>query len=259
MSRNCNENLFPFSRQLGKRKNRKAQFTYGWQRAEILGALINGVFLLALCFSVILQAVERFMEPVEIRHPVLMLGVGAVGLAVNVFGLFLFHDHAHGHGHGDSLGHSHKNSRCRDEEPARGAAETIEEIVVIPEPPALAADSAAAADENDDSPSAALSNSLAAPSDQDEKAAMEPSVANGAEDLCLEDRPRGAGGGGHMNMRGVFLHVLGDALGSVGVITAGLVIWLTDLPWKFYVDPIVTLIFAGITLSTTVPLGEPAL
>lgn len=43
----------------------------------------------------------------------------------------------------------------------------------------------------------------------------------------------GGGGGGHgghshgnMNMRGVFLHVLGDALGNVGVIAAGLVIML---------------------------------
>lgn len=38
------------------------------------------------------------------------------------------------------------------------------------------------------------------------------------------------GGHGHshgaMNMRGVFLHVVGDALGNVGVISAGLVIWL---------------------------------
>lgn len=31
---------------------------------------------------------------------------------------------------------------------------------------------------------------------------------------------------GNMNMHGVFLHVLGDALGNVGVIAAGLVIWL---------------------------------
>ncbi len=44
----------------------------------------------------------------------------------------------------------------------------------------------------------------------------------------------GGGGGGHghshghgsMNMKGVFLHVLGDALGNVGVIAAGLVIML---------------------------------
>ena len=35
-----------------------------------------------------------------------------------------------------------------------------------------------------------------------------------------------------MNMRGVFLHVLGDALGNVGVIVSGLFIWLTPYSWR---------------------------
>ncbi|KAJ3271915.1 hypothetical protein HK104_004609 [Borealophlyctis nickersoniae] len=37
-------------------------YTYGWQRAEVLGALINGVFLLALCFTIIVEAVQRFVD-----------------------------------------------------------------------------------------------------------------------------------------------------------------------------------------------------
>ena len=45
-----------------------------------------------------------------------------------------------------------------------------------------------------------------------------------------------SGGHGHdhgsMNMRGVFLHVLGDALGNVGVIVSGLFIWLTPYSWR---------------------------
>lgn len=38
------------------------RYSYGWQRAEILGALINGVFLLALCFSIFMEAIERFVN-----------------------------------------------------------------------------------------------------------------------------------------------------------------------------------------------------
>ena len=38
------------------------RYTYGWHRAEILAALVNGVFLLALCFSVSLEALERFFS-----------------------------------------------------------------------------------------------------------------------------------------------------------------------------------------------------
>lgn len=45
--------------------------------------------------------------------------------------------------------------------------------------------------------------------------------------------------GEDLNMRGIFLHVMGDALGSVGVIFTALFIWKTDLSWRFYMDPIV--------------------
>lgn len=65
--------------------------SYGWQRAEILGALINGVFLLALCFSIFLDAIERFVNISEVSNPKLVIIVGSLGLASNIIGLFLFH------------------------------------------------------------------------------------------------------------------------------------------------------------------------
>lgn len=34
--------------------------TYGWARAEVVGALINSVFLCALCFSITVEAAQRF-------------------------------------------------------------------------------------------------------------------------------------------------------------------------------------------------------
>jgi hypothetical protein len=37
-----------------------------------------------------------------------------------------------------------------------------------------------------------------------------------------------------LNMRGVFLHVLGDALGSVAVIISALLIWLTPWPFRYH-------------------------
>ncbi|KAI7128071.1 zinc/cadmium resistance protein, partial [Hortaea werneckii] len=84
-------------------------YTYGWQRAETLGALVNGVFLVALCVTIFLDAIQRFVEPQEVSNPKLVLIVGCLGLASNILGLFLFHDHSHGpggHSHGPE-GHSH--------------------------------------------------------------------------------------------------------------------------------------------------------
>ncbi|KIO19684.1 hypothetical protein M407DRAFT_30651, partial [Tulasnella calospora MUT 4182] len=78
------------------------EYSYGWHRAEILAALINGVFLLALCFSIFIEAIERFFSVPEVSSPKLVVIVGSLGLASNIVGLFLFHDHGHGHDHGHS-------------------------------------------------------------------------------------------------------------------------------------------------------------
>ena len=39
-----------------------------------------------------------------------------------------------------------------------------------------------------------------------------------------------------MNVKGVFLHVMADALGSVVVLISAAVIWLTD--WEYKVDSV---------------------
>lgn len=67
------------------------------------------------------------------------------------------------------------------------------------------------------------------------------------------------GGHGHdLNMRGVFLHVMGDALGNIGVIISALIIWLTDYSWRFYVDPGISLLITVIILASAIPLCKAA-
>ena len=50
------------------------------------GALVNAVFLVALCFSITMESLKRFYEPEDIHDPTLILIVGALGLVVNVLG-----------------------------------------------------------------------------------------------------------------------------------------------------------------------------
>jgi len=70
------------------------------------------------------------------------------------------------------------------------------------------------------------------------------------------------GGHGHshgdLNMRGVFLHVLGDALGNIGVIVTALIIWLSSFPGRYYFDPAVSLIITVIILCSAIPLCKAA-
>jgi len=63
---------------------------------------------------------------------------------------------------------------------------------------------------------------------------------------------------GSMNMQALMLHVLGDALGNVGVIATGLVIWLTTWQYKFYFDPVISLVITAIIFSSALPLVRSA-
>ena len=51
------------------------------------------VFLCALCLSIVIEAIKKIVDPEPMRSPLLVLGVGGLGLIVNVIGLFMFHSH----------------------------------------------------------------------------------------------------------------------------------------------------------------------
>ena len=59
---------------------------------------------------------------------------------------------------------------------------------------------------------------------------------------------------GNLNMRGVFLHVMADALGSVIVIISALIMWQTDWKYKVYVDPGLSLIMVMLMMWSVWPL-----
>jgi cobalt-zinc-cadmium efflux system protein len=62
--------------------------TFGYHRAEILAALINGVVLLGVCGYLAYAGVARMVDPVEIDAPQ-MLVFAAVGLGANLVSLGL--------------------------------------------------------------------------------------------------------------------------------------------------------------------------
>ncbi|HWN66984.1 MAG TPA: cation diffusion facilitator family transporter [Haliangium sp.] len=67
--------------------------TFGYRRAEILAALINGTVLGASAVWIIIEAVRRFSDPGQI-HGTPMLVVAGLGLVVNLISAWLL---AHGH------------------------------------------------------------------------------------------------------------------------------------------------------------------
>uniref|UniRef100_A0A667YKV3 Zinc transporter n=1 Tax=Myripristis murdjan TaxID=586833 RepID=A0A667YKV3_9TELE len=83
-------------------------FSYGYVRAEVLAGFVNGLFLIFTAFFIFSEGVERALEPPDVHHERL-LPVSVAGLLVNLVGIFVFQHGGHGHSHGDA-GHGHSHS-----------------------------------------------------------------------------------------------------------------------------------------------------
>ncbi|KAK5027278.1 Zinc resistance conferring protein [Exophiala sideris] len=334
-------------------------YTYGWQRAETLGALVNGVFLVALCLSIFLEAIQRFVEPQVVTNPKLVLIVGCLGLASNILGLLLFNEHGHSHGGGDSHddpvnsaeeGHGHvhadvetaavadesgniadvlpqvriagyqgsdrKNFNKSDEDNTTISATSsrtqqrksvngevhgrhrrrtsgslgrgfgsVDNIHVHPASFRQEIIQAARLEEQSDESTEeeeALLDDNESPNERSKifadghksssskgygsmgkRHSMDYNHASHNHNQAKDDHAgHGHGGHGHshgdLNMRGVFLHVLGDALGNIGVIGSALIIWLTTFPGRYYFDPGISLVITLIILYSAIPLCKAA-
>lgn len=74
------------------RREANAQKTFGYRRAEVVGAFINLITLVLVALYLIVEAIERFLDPQPIDGSV-MLVVATIGLAANVAtALLLFRD-----------------------------------------------------------------------------------------------------------------------------------------------------------------------
>ncbi|XP_068009596.1 calcium/manganese antiporter SLC30A10 isoform X1 [Melanerpes formicivorus] len=165
--------------------------TFGFSRADVLGAFGNAVFATALMFSIFVEAIKRFITPQKTEQPLLVLIVGIVGLFFNVLNYVIFLDCCY----------------------CRAPQQDIE---------------------TGDSP-----NDQKSPEEGPEKKKEKKSEA--------------------LNIRGVLLHVMGDALGSVIVVIAATIFHLLPLEnapcnWQCYIDPSLTIVMVFIILSSAFPL-----
>jgi len=125
-----------------------AEMSYGYKRAEVLGALASGLTLWALCGVLIYEAIMRIITPHEVAGGIVFV-IASFGLLSNIAMMKILHSH-----------------------------------------------------------------------DGDEQ----------------------------LNVKAAYLHVLGDLLGSIGVIISGILIYFTH--WNI-IDPLITLLFAVVILFTS--------
>eukprot|EP00039_Didymoeca_costata_P015749 m.272977 g.272977 ORF g.272977 m.272977 type:complete len:770 (+) comp16276_c0_seq41:172-2481(+) len=199
-------------------------FSFGYGRVEILSGYANGIFLLIVALHIFWEAVKRLHAPPEINTDRLLL-VSVGGLVVNLIGIFAFsHAHSHVHAHDcggaaghhshshESHGHSHGNSKAHSSR-------------------------------DDANSSFALEMGLA-----DENRTPRKQIS---ESKQVTSRERNVHAQRNVNMQGVYLHVMADALGSVGVIVSSLLVENFGI---FVADPICSIFISGLIFMSVLPL-----
>lgn len=172
------------------RQHRKS--TYGFLRADVLGAFGNSVFAVALMFSILVEAIKRYISPQKTEKPLLVLSAGVIGLFFNVLNYIIFLECCYCSG---------------------------------PRPQA------------------------------DTEAGDSLNTQNEPEETTKKEKKSEA-----LNIRGVLLHVMGDALGSVIVVITAIIFYVRPLRredpcnWQCYIDPSLTVVMVVIILSSAFPL-----
>jgi cation diffusion facilitator family transporter len=209
-----------------------ARFTYGLRRAEPIAALANGVLVLGVVVELIRDAVEHLGSDIVPRSG-LMLAVATAALVVNVLNAWLLHGamghHGHSHSHGGH-GHGHEH----DEHGHAGHSR---------------AGHSHAGHSHDEHSHEGHAHARA-------PAAHAHADGHGHDHGHSHGRGDSHGGGQELNLRGVWLHLLGDVLGSLAAFIAGLAIRFGATP---KVDPIASFVVVAILIVGAVRLLRDAL
>ena len=175
------------------RKVAKNHMSYGYHRAEIIGALVSIVLIWALTIWLLYEATLRIINTPQVDG-LIMIIIAVIGFSFNVImGVVLAksgvpHSHGlHSHGHDHEHEHEHEHEHQHD---------------------------------------------------------------SSDEEIALHDEDEHEHKNTNVNLRASFIHVLGDALQNVGVLIAGVIIFL--FPRFSIADPICTYIFSIIVGLTTI-------
>ncbi|XP_014238852.1 zinc transporter 7-A [Trichogramma pretiosum] len=190
------------------------KFSYGYKRAGVLAGMVNGLFLIFIAFFILCEAMERAVEPPEVKHERLFL-ISVLGLLVNLVGIFVFnHGHggegcSHGHNHSHNHDHNHDHNHGHRHSNSHGHVQSL-------------------GDHNHMHNHHSHSHNH-----------------HGIENDHLQ------GSGTSLIMKGVFLHILADTLGSVGVIISAILMQMFG--WMI-ADPICSMIIAILIFISVMPL-----
>ncbi|OQS04084.1 Cation Diffusion Facilitator (CDF) Family [Thraustotheca clavata] len=206
--------------------------TYGYKRAEVLGALGSILFLWILTSILVYAAILRIIaiaknqedEKVDGR---LMFILAAIGLLVNIVQMKILghgHSHSHGHNHGHNHGHGHEHHEHEDDSDQDGHS-------------------------HGSNANGSLYNNEKSQDVNIEQVIEVVEATPKASYHDMEETETKKKVFENLNVHAAYIHVLGDLLQSLGVLIAGALIWAFP-SWQL-LDPIMTLVFSVIVCYTT--------
>ncbi|CAL6085327.1 Cation_diffusion facilitator family transport protein [Hexamita inflata] len=224
-----------------KLSQRKADknYSFGFKIGEVLGAFFNASFLISTAFFLLTEIVSKFMNPEEIKNVDLVLWVAVGGVVINIIGLFMFghshdgHDH---HDHGDSQVKTVKHKHAHMEKVNHSEVHEHEQLI---------------------SGKKKRAKKAAKPKKQmtlmQEMAVYDQVLQNEHDEVHpTQQQPKKQR---DMAMHGVWIHVLGDFIGSIVVIASTLVQkFLPKWNGRLYIDPACSLVMCAILVHSSLPL-----
>ncbi|XP_062509376.1 zinc transporter 7-like [Corticium candelabrum] len=246
------------------------RFSFGYVRIEVMAGFVNGLFLLFIAFFIFSEAVERFFEPPEVRHErLLFISVG--GFLVNMIGVFVFH-HGHAHSHGGH-GHSHGGDMAHTKHEKHGRNHVFgygksHDHGGHSHGHSHDHSHGHSHDHGHDEHSHSSSHGHVHSGSHEEEHSHNHSHGHDHSDGHSHGHHHGAGidtidttssvaqeaareGGKYQILQGVFLHVLADTLGSVGVMISS---FLIDRFGCMVADPICSMVISALIFVSVFPL-----
>uniref|UniRef100_A0A0X3PR40 Zinc transporter 2 n=1 Tax=Schistocephalus solidus TaxID=70667 RepID=A0A0X3PR40_SCHSO len=235
------------------------RMSFGWYRAEVVGALISVLMIWLVTGILVYLAVMRIVhEEYEINGKVMLI-TAAVGVGVNLIMAFTLHQHGHTHG---GSGHSHSTSSPGH---SHGVLSKVKKFFSSKRLDRVRGSSSSTNICEAGEFRNGIKRSYTEERPRDEEVhqhtlkTMEEAGVSGPGDVFAGDADGNEGPTEreNINVRAAFIHVIGDFLQSVGVMVAAFVIYFK--PEYKIADPICTFIFSVLVLLTTVSILKDAM
>ncbi|KAK5581330.1 hypothetical protein RB653_001361 [Dictyostelium firmibasis] len=108
-----------------------SSMSFGFHRAEILGALVSVLMIWALTGVLVYEAIQRILYPPDVVDGKIMFIIASCGLLINIIDAIILHwgSGGHGHSHGGGHGHSHGGGSHKKKSKKKRLIENNEEEI----------------------------------------------------------------------------------------------------------------------------------